>query len=181
VQTARPPLGTLGSDPADSPLRCPYDRSMRPWSILVVLVLGCAGAGPANPNVPHAGTESQQRPGFLGESSTSTAMVGTSDGTSCEEAREHYVEEIDMQRGGGPDLTANDLGSVLNAGAYLSPCDVPATSQVRICVAVKDGVAVGVTVGLTPTNPEIELCVAKQVRALSFPSNPKMDFVQVRF
>jgi hypothetical protein len=154
---------------------------MRPWSIFVVLVLGCAGSGPASPKVPQTGTESRARLGFAGESSASTAIAGTSDGTSCEEAREHYVEEIDMQHGGGPDLTANDLGSVLNAGAYLSPCDVPATSQVRICAAVKDGVAVGVTVGLTPSNPEIELCVAKQVRGLSFPSNPKMDFVQVRF
>jgi hypothetical protein len=154
---------------------------MRRWSVVVVLMLGCAGSGPASPKVPQTSTESRARSGVPGESSTSTAMVGTSDGTSCEEAREHYVEEIDMQRGGGPDLTANDLGSVLNAGAYLAPCDVPATSQVRICVAVKDGVAVGVTVGLTPSDPEIELCVAKQVRTLSFPSNPKMDFVQVRF
>jgi hypothetical protein len=154
---------------------------MRAWSVVVVLVLGCAGSGSTSPKAPETGAESRARPGFAGESSTSAAVGGTSDGTSCEEAREHYVDEIDMQRGGGPDLTANDLGSVLNAGAYLSPCDVPATSQVRICVAVKDGVAVGVTVGLTPSNPEIELCVAKQVRGLSFPSNPKMDFVQVRF
>jgi hypothetical protein len=154
---------------------------MRRWSVVVVLMLGCAGSGPGSPKVPETGAESRARPGVPGESSTSTAVVGTSDGTTCEEAREHYVEEIDMQRGGGPDLTANDLGSVLNGGAYLSPCDVPTTSQVRICVAIKDGMAVGVTVGLTPSNPETELCVAKQVRGLSFPSNPKMDFVQVRF
>jgi hypothetical protein len=162
-------------------VHCPYDLSVRPWSVLVVLVLGCAGSGPASPKVPETSAESRARPGVPDESSTSAATTGTSDGTSCEEAREHYVEEIDMQHGGGPDLTANDLGSVLNAGAYLARCDVPATSQVRICVAIKSGTAVGVTVGLMPPNPEMELCVAKQVRALSFPSNPKMDFVQVRF
>lgn len=154
---------------------------MRPWSIFVVFVLGCGGSGPASPKVPETSPDGPARPALPGESSATAATAGTSDGTTCEEAREHYIEEIDMNRGGGPDLTANDLGSVLNAGAYLSPCDVPATSQVRICVAVKDGAAVGVTVGLTPSNPEVELCVAKQVRALSFPSNPKMDFVQVRF
>jgi eukaryotic-like serine/threonine-protein kinase len=108
-------------------------------------------------------------------------MVGTSDGTSCAEAREQYVEEIDMQGGGSPDLTASDLGSVLNNGAYMLPCDVPETSQVQICAAVKGGMAVGVTVALAPSNPEVERCVAKQVRGLSFPSHSRMDIAVVRF
>jgi eukaryotic-like serine/threonine-protein kinase len=108
-------------------------------------------------------------------------MAGSSDGTTCAEARAQYVEEIDMQGGGGPDLTASDLGSVLNNGAYMLPCEVPETSQVQICAAVKSGIAIGVTVALTPSNPELERCVAQQVRGLAFPAHPKMDVAMVRF
>jgi hypothetical protein len=109
------------------------------------------------------------------------ANAGTSDGTTCEEARDRYVEEMDMRSGAAPDLTAGDLGDVLNNGGYLAPCAVPTTSHVQICVAVQQGAAVGVTVALDPSDPDAELCVAQAVRALSFPSNPKMDVATVRF
>jgi hypothetical protein len=70
---------------------------------------------------------------------------------------------------------------VLNNGSYLNPCDVPQTSKVRICAAVQNGHAVGVTVQLDPSSTEMEICVAGQVRQLSFPGHPKMDFVNVTF
>jgi hypothetical protein len=108
-------------------------------------------------------------------------LSGSSDGLSCEQARAQYVEEIGMQSGLPADLTAADFGSVLNAGAYLAPCDVPSTSHVQICVAIQNGRPVGVTVILEPPDGDIEICVARAVRGLSFPSNAKMDIARVRF
>ena len=83
--------------------------------------------------------------------------------------------------GSASDRKVGDFGVVLNNGAYLAPCDVPATSKVRICAAVQNGRAVGVTVLLDPSSPDLEICVAGQVRQLTFPANAKMDIVNVTF
>jgi len=106
---------------------------------------------------------------------------GSSDGVSCAQAREQYTEEINLETGPSADLREDDFAAVLNNGGYLGPCDVPSESRVRICAAVQNGKAVGVTVLLDPPVTTIEVCVAGQVRQLSFPSNAKMDFVNVMF
>jgi hypothetical protein len=85
-----------------------------------------------------------------------------------------------MHGGGQADLTAKDF-AVLNNGSYLNACEVPETSKIQVCVAVRGGAAVGVTVTIDPPSPDLEVCVAKQVRALAFASHPKMDVVRVRF
>ena len=100
---------------------------------------------------------------------------------TCEQAKEQYVEEIDMHANGPADLTAADYAGVLNQGTYLASCDVPESSHAQICVAVQNGVAVGVTVSVDPSDPNVELCIARQVRALAFPSHPKMDVARVQF
>ena len=86
-----------------------------------------------------------------------------------------------MKAGGPADLTAGDLGAVLNEGSYLTPCEVPAASHLDLCVAVQNGAAVGVTVTAEPAAPDLELCVARQVRGLVFPTHPKMDIAKVHF
>jgi eukaryotic-like serine/threonine-protein kinase len=106
---------------------------------------------------------------------------GSSDGTTCEQAREQYTEEINLQAGSSLDLRADDFAAVLNNGSYLDPCEVPGASRIRICAAVQNGRAVGVTVLLDPPSPTLEICVAGQVRQLAFPSSAKMDFVNVNF
>jgi hypothetical protein len=149
----------------------------------LLLPLACGGSSTAagTSALPPTPTTSrhtgQNEPGLP----DSKPNPGSSDGVTCEQVRDQYVEEIDMQGGGPADLTASDFGAILNQGTYLSPCNVPADSKVTICAAIKNGSAVGVTVALEPPSPEIEVCVSSQVRALSFPSHPKMDFVKVRF
>jgi len=107
---------------------------------------------------------------------------GSSDGTTCEQARDQYTEEINVGAGASAaDLTADDFAAVLNNGTYLNPCDVPTASKVRICAAVQNGRAVGVTVLLDPSSADLEICVAGQVRQLAFPNHAKMDFVNVNF
>jgi len=106
---------------------------------------------------------------------------GSSDGTTCEQARESYVEEVSIGARGQSDLSADDFAAVLNRGTYLEPCAVPTNSKLRICAAVQNGLAVGVTVAAEPSASDVEICIAKEVRKLAFPSHVKMDIVNVQF
>ena len=107
---------------------------------------------------------------------------GSSDGKTCEQARESYVDEVNVGgKAGQADLSADDFAAVLNRGTYLEPCAVPSSSKLRICAAVQNGQAVGVTVAAEPTAPDVEICIAKEVRKLAFPTHAKMDFVNVQF
>jgi len=103
-------------------------------------------------------------------------------GLSCEGARAKYIEEITM---GGPkgqaDLTAGHFASVLNNGSYIVSCGTPGSMHVNVCAAVQNGRAVGVTVTTEPPNGGIASCIANKVRAMSFPSNPKLDIATTRF
>jgi hypothetical protein len=157
-------------------------RAELPKVVAFVLFLSCGGA-----SAPSAGPSTAE-PIFGGArhavaaSARPVAMTGgSSDGTTCEQAREQYTEEINVGAGASADLKAEDFAAVLNNGTYLAPCDVPTASKVRICAAVQNGHAVGVTVQLDPPSPEMEVCVSGQVRQLAFPANAKMDFVNVNF
>jgi hypothetical protein len=105
-----------------------------------------------------------------------------SGGSSCEAAQARYVEEYKLGGGNGaPDLTAGAYGAVLNKGSYLNACGVPSTMSVNVCAAVQNGRAVGVTVTTNPASPGIASCVAGQVRALPFPSHPRLDVARTTF
>lgn len=104
-----------------------------------------------------------------------------SGGMSCEAAQAAYVEEMKMGEKGRPDLTVGQLGAVLNTGSYLNSCGVPSSMSVSICAAIQNGRAVGVTVTTNPRNPGIAGCVSRQIRGLSFPSNPKLDITRTNF
>lgn len=102
-------------------------------------------------------------------------------GMSCEGAQAKYVEEMKMGEKGAADLTQGQFGAVLNNGAYLNACGVPASTKVNVCAAVQNGRAVGVTVSMDPPNPSAASCVAGRVRGLSFPSHPKLDVARTTF
>ena len=102
-------------------------------------------------------------------------------GMSCEGAQAKYVEEMKMGEKGQPDLTQGQFAAVLNNGAYLNACGVPASTEVHICAAVQNGRAVGVTVTTNPPNSGAASCVAAKVRGMSFPSNPKLDIARTSF
>jgi|SRR5882672_2691399 len=145
-------------------------------------LLGCGGASSTAPAsaepISHTGA---RHPVADGTPAPSPKSGGSSDGITCEDAQAQNVEEVDLHGGGQVDLTAKDFAAVLNNGTYLAPCEVPEASKIQICVAVRGGGAVGVTVTLDPSNPDLEVCVAKQVRTLAFASHPKMDIVRVHF
>jgi hypothetical protein len=102
-----------------------------------------------------------------------------SGGMSCEGARAKYIEDYD--KSAPPDLSAGAYGAVLNRGSYLNGCGVPSNMSVNICAAVQNGRAVGVTVTTNPPNKGIASCVAGAVRALPFPSHPRLDVTNTTF
>jgi hypothetical protein len=146
-----------------------------------MLGLDCGSAGSVAPAPLEPSSHAAARHSIADATPTVSPKGGSSDGVTCEDAQAQNVEELDLHGGGQADLTAKDYATVLNNGTYLAPCEVPETSKIQICVAVRGGVAIGVTVAIDPSNPDFELCVAKQVRALAFASHPKMDVVRVRF
>ncbi|MBN2191460.1 MAG: hypothetical protein JW751_01485 [Polyangiaceae bacterium] len=105
-------------------------------------------------------------------------------GMSCEAAQAKYVESYDLGPDGRKmpaDLTAGAYGAVLNRGTYLNACGVPSSMSVSICAAVQNGRAVGVSVSTSPSNPRIANCIAGQIRAISFPSHPRLDVTRTTF
>jgi hypothetical protein len=150
--------------------------------LLLVGAIACSSSSSVPPKAPEAPANeglglSTDKPHPIHNES----LQGSSDGVTCEQARAQYVEEIGIDQQAPADLTAADYAAVLNQGNYLASCEVPEASHADVCVAVQNGTAVGVTVSLDPPQANIEQCVSRQVRSLSFPSHPKMDIARVHF
>lgn len=160
---------------------------MRALSALLTLatciaVSACGGPPAKEPAKREPPTQKAKREPRKERSTTAPRTTGgSSDGVTCEQARDQNVEELSMGKKGEADLSHEELSAVLNKGTYVSECDVPATSKVDVCAAVKNGGVVGVTVALSPSDPELEKCVAAKVRALAFPSSGKMDVLRTHF
>jgi hypothetical protein len=101
---------------------------------------------------------------------------------SCESAAAAGNQSIDLRAAGGaPDLTRDAFAAILENGAYLGACAVPARTALEICAAVRDGKVVGVTVTTAPRDPAISACVRRAVAALHFPRNASLDVTRTRF
>jgi hypothetical protein len=101
---------------------------------------------------------------------------------SCDAAVAASNETIDMQGArGAADLTREAFASVLENGAYLNRCEIPARTALDICAAVQNGKVVGLTVTSTPRSPNVNACVRRAVAGLRFPSNARLDVTRTRF
>jgi hypothetical protein len=101
---------------------------------------------------------------------------------SCESAAAAANETLDLRAArGAPDLTREALASVLENGAYLARCALPASTTLDICAAVRDGKVVGVSVTTQPRNAAISSCVRRAVAALRFPRSARLDVTRTRF
>jgi hypothetical protein len=101
---------------------------------------------------------------------------------SCESAAAASNETMDLRGArGGPDLTRDAFAAVLENGAYLNRCEIPARTALEICAAVQDGKVVGVTVASEPRSPSINACVRRVVAGLRFPSNSRLDITRTHF
>lgn len=147
---------------------------------LAALLAGCSSppAPPPTTATPGRRPTSRARPR---SAEAEPPRGGSSDGVSCEQAVDENSDELSIGKKQDEDLASSDLGDVLNKGSYLNDCEVPADARVAVCAAVKEGRAVGVTVALSPSSPDVERCVAGKIRALGFPMHPKLHVARTTF
>jgi hypothetical protein len=107
--------------------------------------------------------------------------VAISAGKSCEKARDENVQEMDMSKKGAPDLSDEQLGAPMKTSAFMSHCSLPDDANAKICVAVKKGKPVGVSVNVSPQNNKVASCIDRATRKLSFPKSDKLDVVTQSF
>jgi hypothetical protein len=120
--------------------------------------------------------------GKTGESSEEMSVqVAVSTGKSCEKAQDENPQTIDMGHKGGKDLTKDQLGAPMKSSSFFGSCGLPDSSNADICVAVKNGKPIGVSVKVTPKNNKIAACIDRSSRRLSFPSSDKLDVVHQKF
>jgi outer membrane biosynthesis protein TonB len=103
---------------------------------------------------------------------------------SCEAAAASADETLDFgstRRQRAPDLTRDAFARVLENGAYLGRCPIPASTALEICAAVRDGKVVGLSVSSQPRSPAITACVRRAVAALRFPHSSRLDVTRTRF
>lgn len=100
---------------------------------------------------------------------------GFAAGMSYEAALSSNVQEVNIGKGSGPDLTDGQLNAPMRNASFISGCGAPDSMKVTVKVAVKNGRAVGVSVYPSPPDAKVASCVDRHVRGLSWPSSPKMD------
>ena len=92
---------------------------------------------------------------------------------SFESALDNNVQEMNMGGADTPDLTRAQLAAPMRSAG----CGIPKGIKVTVQVAVQMGHAVGVSVSTDPPNAGINASCAGWARGLSWPVNPKRDFV----
>jgi eukaryotic-like serine/threonine-protein kinase len=144
----------------------------------------CATPPPPPPQVaaPDPATPAPPPPPVKPSSDPSIVMLGG----GCEAAKEVYVKRCMTAPAECVDKGSNEgvtgaYGAVLNAGAYLDACNSPLRVGVKVCVAVKDGHAVGVTVSTSPGDDLLTNCIAQKVQALPFPVYARLDVASTTF
>lgn len=110
-------------------------------------------------------------------------QVAVSTGKSCEKARDENPEGVDLGQKGPkkPDLTNEQLGGPMKTSAFFAHCGLKDSENAEICVAVKHGKPLGVSVGVTPTNKGAAACIDRAVRKLHWPDSDRLDMVKQKF
>jgi hypothetical protein len=109
--------------------------------------------------------------------------LAVSTGKSCERARDENVETLDMRKGlsAKADLSADQLGAPMRSSSFFASCGLPDSANADICVAVKKGKAVGVSVAVNPGNNRVAACIDRSARRLTFPVSDNLDVVHQKF
>lgn len=108
--------------------------------------------------------------------------LNVSAGKSCERAIDENPQTIDMgKKGSKADLTDSELGGPMRSSSFMGSCGLADSANAEICVALKQGKALGVSVKVSPTNNKVAACIDKATRRLKFPSSDKLDVVHQKF
>jgi hypothetical protein len=108
--------------------------------------------------------------------------VAVSTGKSCERAMDENPQTLDMtKKGGDADLTDSQLGAPLNSGQFMAGCGLAGNANADLCVAVKQGRPLGVSVKVNPRNNQTAACIDRAARRVRFPASDKLDVVHSHF
>ena len=107
--------------------------------------------------------------------------IAISAGKSCEKAMDENPQEVVMGKKGAPDLTNEQLGRPMQNSAFMQKCGLADSANADICVAVKKGKPLGVSVKVSPQNNKVAACIDKATRKLTFPPSDKLDVVKQHF
>lgn len=101
---------------------------------------------------------------------------------SCEAAIASATQELDFSQGNRTaDLPSQAIAAVLENGSWLSTCQVPSTTTLDVCVAIRAGAVVGASVSSSPRDPVLSACVRGRAAGLRFPFSPHLDLARTRF
>jgi hypothetical protein len=107
--------------------------------------------------------------------------VSVSTGKSCEKARDENPDSVEIGKAGKRDLTVDELGAPMKTDAFIKHCALADDADADICVALKAGKVLGVSVGVTPFNNKVAACIDKATRKLKFPASDRIDIVRQKF
>ncbi len=122
--------------------------------------------------------------------------VGVSTGKSCTKAQDENPQTVSFndgtsaaspQRGphlsgdSRPDLKKEDLGRPISSSNAAVACGLTDQSHADICVLVRRGKPLGVTVNVTPMNNRVATCMDRRMRGLAFPVSDKPDTVTYKY
>lgn len=103
-------------------------------------------------------------------------------GKSCEKAQDENPQTVDMgKKDGRKDLTKEELGAPIAKNNAAVACGLADSAHANICVLVRGGKALGVSVGVDPKNNKVAACIDKRMRGLAFPASDKPDTVTFRY
>src|SRR5262245_21569197 len=105
--------------------------------VVALAAVGC-GAPPASSPTTPAGVGPARRAGPVDDSAPTAFGGGSSDGTTCEEARDAHPDEVGIgtKRGDGPEPPDDQFSGPLSRGTYLDECEVGAQTRVSVCAAI---------------------------------------------
>ncbi len=96
----------------------------------------------------------------------------------CREARDALVATADAGDELPADLARSAWGSLANPGRWAKDCRGPKATRVRLCLVVRAGRLLGVTLRAELGGIELERCVERALRQLSFPPETVARTVQ---
>src|SRR5262245_60690804 len=130
------------------------------------VVVACGSAPEPTPAAPGATHPRLPRPPAAADAPEPVRRGGgSSDGVTCEEARDAHPDEVGIgaKKSDGPEPSDDQFSGPLAKGSYLNDCEVPESTKVSVCAAIVDGKAAGVTVATDPSDPDKEKCVSGKI------------------
>ncbi|MEO6601813.1 MAG: hypothetical protein ABIQ16_18185 [Polyangiaceae bacterium] len=163
ISARREPVESRASNPAFVPQAPPPART--------------SSLAPAEPPTIHDAPD--ETPSLVPPRSTEARSNGL---PSCEAAIESAHQDVDFSQGNGTaDLPTSVIAAILENGAWLSSCGVPASTSLEVCVAIRGGNVIGASAVSRPPNTDVTACVKRRASSLQFPYSSHVDIARTRF